>query len=86
MIVALSAIGDVIAERNSYRGGILRSPLSVHPNISEIVSVLVGATAGLMIYISANELMPTAQNNRGRPTIFFIRFGIVSVMLFETIG
>jgi len=52
----------------------------------EIMSVLVGATAGLMIYISANELMPAAQNNSGRQTIFFFMFGIVSVLLLELIG
>ena len=52
----------------------------------ETMSVLVGATAGLMIYISVGELMPAAQNNSGRQTIFFFMFGIVSVMLLELIG
>jgi len=37
----------------------------------ETMSVLVGATAGLMIYISAAELMPAAQSNGGRQAIFF---------------
>jgi len=50
------------------------------------MSVLVGATAGLMIYIAANELMPTAQEgSNGRQTIFFFMAGIVSVILLEVI-
>jgi ZIP family zinc transporter len=52
----------------------------------ETMSVLVGATAGLMIYISANELMPAAQNNRGGQTIFYFILGIASVMLLELIS
>lgn len=51
----------------------------------ETMSVLVGATAGLMIYISANELMPAAQNNSGKQ-IFYFMFGIISVILLELIG
>ncbi|MBI9082789.1 MAG: hypothetical protein JEZ11_04275 [Desulfobacterales bacterium] len=50
------------------------------------MSVLVGATAGLMIYISVDELMPAAQNGRGGQTIFFFMFGIVAVMLLELIA
>lgn len=53
---------------------------------AQTMSLLIGATAGLMIYISANELMPAAQNNSSRQTIFFFMFGIVSVMLLELIG
>ena len=50
------------------------------------MSVLVGATAGLMIYISANELMPTAQEgNSGRQTIFFFMVGIATVILLELV-
>jgi len=52
----------------------------------QAMSVLVGATAGLMIYISANELMPTAREDNGRQTTFYFIFGIVSVMLIELIG
>ena len=50
------------------------------------MSVLVGATAGLMIYISANELMPTAQEGSGRQTIFFFMAGIVTVILLEVVA
>lgn len=53
---------------------------------AQTMSLLIGATAGLMIYISANELMPAAQNNSSRQTIFFFMLGIVSVMLLELIG
>jgi ZIP family zinc transporter len=52
----------------------------------ETISVLIGATAGLMIYISADELMPAAQENSTRQTIFFFMFGIVGVMLLELIS
>jgi len=52
----------------------------------QAMSVLIGATAGLMIYISVDELMPAAQNNRGGQTIFFFMFGIVAIMLLELIG
>jgi ZIP family zinc transporter len=52
----------------------------------ETISVLIGATAGLMIYISADELMPAAQENSTGQTIFFFMFGIVGVMLLELIS
>ncbi|MCP3951676.1 MAG: ZIP family metal transporter [Desulfobacterales bacterium] len=52
----------------------------------QTMSVLVGATAGLMIYIAADELMPAAQNNSSRQTIFFFIFGIVAVMLLELVA
>ncbi len=51
-----------------------------------VMSVLVAATAGLMIYISANELMPTAQEgSNSRQTIFFFMAGIVTVILLELV-
>lgn len=52
----------------------------------QTMSVLVGATAGLMIYVSADELMPAAQNNSGRRNVFFFMLGIVAVMLLKLIG
>lgn len=52
----------------------------------QTMSVLVGATAGLMIYISANELMPAARKDNSQQTIFYFIFGIVAVMLLELIG
>ncbi len=52
----------------------------------QIMSMLVGATAGLMIYIAANELMPAARNNSGGQNIFFFIFGILAVMLLEIVA
>ncbi|WP_372680268.1 ZIP family metal transporter [Desulfosarcina sp.] len=52
----------------------------------QLMSVLVGATAGLMIYIAADELMPAARNGNGGQTIFFFIFGIIAVMLIELLA
>lgn len=52
----------------------------------QVMSVLVGATAGLMIYISANELMPAARKDDSRQTIFYFIFGIIAVMLLELLA
>jgi ZIP family zinc transporter len=52
----------------------------------QTMSLLIGATAGLMIYISASELMPAVTNKSGQKTTLFFMFGIVSVMLLELIG
>ncbi|MCB2168963.1 MAG: ZIP family metal transporter [Deltaproteobacteria bacterium] len=52
----------------------------------QIMSVLVGATAGLMIYIAAGELMPAARNSSGGQHIFCFIFGIIAVMLLALIG
>ncbi len=52
----------------------------------QAMSLLVGATAGLMIYISADELMPAARNNSGKQTLFFFIFGIIAIMLLKLIG
>jgi ZIP family zinc transporter len=51
------------------------------------MSILVGATAGLMIYIAADQLMPVARNGKnGRMTMFFFMLGIIiAVMLLELI-
>lgn len=55
----------------------------IHPSA---MSVLIGATAGLMIYIAADQLMPAAQNGKGsRLTMFFFMFGIMGVILLELI-
>ncbi len=50
-----------------------------------VMAVLVGATAGLMIYIAANELMPAARNDSGGKNIIFFIFGIIAVMLLELV-
>lgn len=49
----------------------------------QIMSLLVGATAGLMIYIAADELMPAARDNSGGQHIFAFIFGIIAVMLLK---
>ncbi len=51
----------------------------------QIMSVMVGATAGLMIYITVDELLPAVQNRSSKQTVFFFVFGIVAVMLLELI-
>ena len=51
-----------------------------------LMSLLVGSTAGLMIYIAADELMPAARNNSGGQNVFFFIFGIIAVMLLELVA
>ena len=48
---------------------------------SVTMSMMVGATAGLMIYITADELMPAAQSVAGKKSIFAFIAGIIAVML-----
>lgn len=50
------------------------------------MSVLVGATAGLMIYNATDEWMPAARNNRGGKNIVFFIFGNIAVMLLELVA
>lgn len=56
-------------------------------NISlELVGLIVGATAGLMIYISADELIPTSsRKNTNHQTIFTLIAGVLFVILLQTI-
>jgi zinc transporter, ZIP family len=56
-------------------------------NISPFtMSILIGATAGLMIYIAADQLMPAVQSAKnGRLTMLFFMLGIIAVMLLELI-
>lgn len=49
----------------------------------EVMSVLIGATAGLMIFISVNELIPAAQNEKSSHTIGYFMLGIVGVIFLE---
>lgn len=51
----------------------------------DMMSLLVGGTAGLMIYITADELMPAARSEDSRQTIFFFIVGIVAVMMLELV-
>ena len=50
------------------------------------MSLLVGATAGMMIYIAADELMPASRDNSGEQNIFFFIFGIIAVMLLKHVA
>jgi ZIP family zinc transporter len=47
------------------------------------MSLWIGATAGLMIYITAMELMPAAQKGGGRRSMIAFMTGIIAVMLLE---
>jgi ZIP family zinc transporter len=48
---------------------------------SVTMSMMVGATAGLMIYITADELMPAARSVAGKHSIFAFIAGVIAVML-----
>jgi ZIP family zinc transporter len=49
---------------------------------TEVVGLLVGVTAGLMIYISSDELIPTACGMaKDHGSIFFLMLGVISVVL-----
>jgi ZIP family zinc transporter len=47
----------------------------------EVIGLLTGATAGLMIYITADELIPHSCAGTNHQTIFFLMLGVVFVML-----
>lgn len=48
------------------------------------VGLIIGATAGLMIYICADELIPTSSNNdTNHSTIFYLFCGVVFVVLLQ---
>jgi ZIP family zinc transporter len=46
-----------------------------------VVGLLIGATAGLMIYITVDELIPQSCAGEDHKTIFSLIFGVVLVML-----
>lgn len=48
---------------------------------TQIVGLLVGATAGLMIYITADELIPNSCAGTNHQTIFSLMLGVVFVIL-----
>ena len=54
------------------------------------IGFILSATAGLMIYISADELIPTACSKENKmwehPTIFSLIFGILLVIGLRLIG
>lgn len=47
----------------------------------EVIGVIVGATAGLMIYITTDEIIPTSCAGTNHQTIFSLLAGIVFVIL-----
>ena len=53
-------------------------------NIPEqVIGFIIGATAGLMIYITADELIPTSCSVNNHKTIFALILGIVFVMFLD---
>ncbi len=48
---------------------------------SEVMSVLIGATAGVMIFIAVHELIPAAKNGKSNYTIGYLVLGVVGVIL-----
>ena len=54
----------------------------IFQNIPEpVIGFIIGATAGLMIYITADELIPTSCAGTNHQTIFFLMLGVVFVIL-----
>jgi ZIP family zinc transporter len=54
----------------------------IFQNIPEpVVGFIIGATAGLMIYITADELIPTSCAGTNHQTIFCLMVGVVFVIL-----
>jgi ZIP family zinc transporter len=47
----------------------------------EVVGVIIGATAGLMIYITADELIPSSCVGKQHDTIFWLMSGVIFVVL-----
>lgn len=51
----------------------------------EIIGLIIGATAGLMIYITADELIPTSCAGRNHGTVFSLIAGVVFVIFLEAL-
>jgi ZIP family zinc transporter len=49
----------------------------------DLIGLIVGATAGLMIYITIDELIPTACSRNNHQTIFSLMAGIIVVLLLD---
>ena len=47
---------------------------------TQVVGFIIAATAGLMIYITADELIPTSCAGTNHQTIFYLMFGIIFVV------
>ncbi|MBD3349015.1 MAG: hypothetical protein GF400_07445 [Candidatus Eisenbacteria bacterium] len=47
----------------------------------DVVGFIVGATAGLMIYITTDELIPSSCMGRSHATIFWLMVGVIFVVL-----
>ncbi len=55
-------------------------------NISpEVIGVIIGATAGLMIYITTDEIIPASCAGNNHQSIFSLLAGVVFVLLLEMI-
>lgn len=52
---------------------------------SQVVGLIIGATAGLMIYITADELIPTSCAGTNHKTIFSLMTGVIFVILLRLI-
>lgn len=50
-----------------------------------VVGFLIAATAGLMIYITVDELIPNACAGENHQTIFSFMAGVVLVMLLQLV-
>jgi ZIP family zinc transporter len=51
----------------------------------EVIGFIIGGTAGLMIYITADELIPTSCTGRNHATVFSLIAGVVFVIFLESI-
>ncbi len=60
---------------------------NIYKNIPlEFVGLIIGATAGLMIYICADELIPSSNNkNTNHSTIFYFFCGVIFVIFLQMI-
>jgi ZIP family zinc transporter len=52
---------------------------------TEVIALIVGATAGLMIYITTDELIPNSCAGESHQTIFCLIAGVVFVLLLKLI-
>jgi len=55
----------------------------IHP---QVIGWIIGATAGLMIYITVDELIPTSFSNSDHKNIFSLIAGMALVILLGMIG
>ena len=51
----------------------------------EIIGLIIGATAGLMVYITADELIPASCAGNNHKTIFSLMSGVIFIILLDII-